>query len=59
VPYTLLLVDMAEGFRVFANLAEGTEADIPIGSPVEAVFDDSDEEWTLLRFRALTAGEEG
>jgi uncharacterized protein len=51
VPYTLVLVDMAEGFRVFANLVEGSEDDIAVGSSLEAVFDDVDSDLTLLRFR--------
>lgn len=55
VPYTLVLADMAEGFRVFANLVDGTEDDIAIGSSVEAVFDDVDDELTLLRLRPSEA----
>ena len=58
VPYTLLLVDMAEGFRVLANLIEGTEADISVGAPVDAVFDDVDDELTLLRFRPTSEKDE-
>lgn len=53
VPYTLLLADMAEGFRVFANLIDGTEDDIQVGSDVEAVFDDVEDDLTLLRLRPV------
>lgn len=56
VPYTLLLVDLEEGFRVLANLVEAVESDIAIGSPVEAVFDDSEEDLTVLRFKPATKG---
>ena len=49
---------MAEGFRVLANLIEGTEADISIGAPVDAVFDDVDDELTLLRFRPTSEKDE-
>lgn len=52
VPYTLVLVDLDEGFRALANLVDGSELDIAVGSDVHAVFDDIDDEWTLLRFRA-------
>ncbi len=56
VPYTLVLVDLDEGVRVFANLVDCAPEDARIGMPVEAVFDDVEPELTLLRFR--TASEE-
>lgn len=56
VPYTLLLVDLEEGFRVLANLVEAVESDIAIGSPVEAVFDASEEDLIVLRFKPATKG---
>ncbi len=49
VPTTLVLVDLDEGFRVFANLT-GVE-NVVVGAAVEAWFDDVDAELTLLRFR--------
>jgi uncharacterized OB-fold protein len=58
VPYTLLLVDMAEGFRVLANLVEGSEEDVPVGTSVDAVFDDVSSELTLLRFRPSSDSKE-
>jgi uncharacterized protein len=51
VPFTLLLVDLEEGFRVLANLVDAGESDITIGSPVEAIFDHSEEDLSVLRFR--------
>lgn len=51
VPYTLVLVDLDEGVRVFANLVDCAPDDARIGMPVEAVFDDVEPELTLLRFR--------
>ena len=57
VPYTLVLVDLDEGVRVFANLVDCPPDDAHIGMPVEAVFDDVEPELTLLRFRpAATEG---
>jgi hypothetical protein len=55
-PSTLLLVDLKEGFRVLANLVEAVECDIAVGSAVEAIFDDSEEDLTILRFRPATKG---
>lgn len=51
VPYTLVLVDLDEGVRVFANLVDCAPDDARIGMSVEAVFDDVEPELTLLRFR--------
>lgn len=56
-PYTLVLVDLDEGVRVFANLVDGTETDISIGCDVRAVFDDVEPELTLLRFRPVAEEE--
>jgi uncharacterized OB-fold protein len=58
VPYTLVLVDLPEGIRVFANLVEAAESDIYVGASVEAVFDDCDDDLTLLRFRPASDSEE-
>lgn len=54
VPYTLVLADMDEGFRLFANLAGATESDIAIGATVTVVFDDVEEDLTLVRFTPAT-----
>ncbi len=50
-PYTLVLVDLDEGVRVFANLVDCAPDDARVGMAVEAVFDDVEPELTLLRFR--------
>jgi uncharacterized OB-fold protein len=52
------LVDLPEGIRVFANLVEAAESDIYVGASVEAVFDDCDDDLTLLRFRPASDSEE-
>lgn len=52
LPITLLLVDLDEGVRVFANLVDCAPDDARIGMAVEAVFDDVEPELTLLRFRS-------
>lgn len=58
VPYTLVLVDMAEGFRVFANLVECPQDHVAVGLSVNAVFDDVDDDVTLLRFQPARQPEE-
>lgn len=58
VPYTLVLVDLTEGIRVFANLVVGSGDDIAVGSSVEAVFEDVEGDLTLLRFRPTSLAEE-
>lgn len=55
LPITLVLVDLDEGVRVFANLVDAAPDDARIGMPVEAVFDDVEPELTLLRFRPTTS----
>lgn len=54
VPYTLVLADLPEGIRIFANLHADSGGDIAVGSAVEAVFDDIDSDATLLRFRLVS-----
>ncbi|WP_165064866.1 Zn-ribbon domain-containing OB-fold protein [Marisediminicola senii] len=56
VPYTLVLADMEEGFRLFANIVDRAPGDVHIGMPVETIFDPVTDELTLPRFRAATAG---
>lgn len=56
VPITLVLVDLDEGVRAFANLVDCSPDAARIGMRVEAVFDDVEPELTLLRFRPV-AGE--
>ncbi|MBX9472542.1 Zn-ribbon domain-containing OB-fold protein [Microcella sp.] len=58
VPYTLVLVDLDEGVRVFANLVDCPPDDVSVGMPVEAVFDDVEPELTLLRFRPVSIEEQ-
>lgn len=51
VPYTVVLVDLSEGVRVLADLAdEGREP--RIGMPVEVFFEQLTDELSIPRFRA-------
>lgn len=56
VPYSLGLVDLDEGIRVFASVVGAEPHELAVGMPVKLVFDDVDDELTLLRIRPL-AGE--
>ena len=57
VPYVVVLVELDEGVRMLSNLidVEPVPEAVPIGTPVEIVYDDVSEAITLPRFR-LTAG---
>lgn len=50
LPYLYAVIQLAEGPRFVSNvLCEIDE--IEVGMPVEAVFDDIDEDWTLVKFK--------
>lgn len=53
VPYSLGLVDLEEGIRVFASVIGAEPHELKVGMPVKLVFDDVDDELTLLRIRPL------
>lgn len=54
VPYGVVIVELDEGPRVYSNLADGIAIhDVPIGSPVEAVFEKLADERALLKFRPV------
>jgi uncharacterized protein len=56
VPYVVALVELphADGVRVVGNLLGDASVDVPIGSPVRAVFedhDDADPPYTLVHWQ--------
>ncbi|MBG6238414.1 putative OB-fold protein [Mycetocola sp. CAN_C7] len=59
LPSTLVLVDMEEGFRMFADLIECDPDDVQVGLSVETVFDDVSDELTLPRFRLRDTDRKG
>lgn len=50
VPYAVVLVKLAEGPKILSNLLGVSPADIHIGMPVQAVFEDVSDEVTLAKF---------
>ena len=50
VPFVVALVDLHEGPRIIGRIIGGSNSKIKAGLPVRAVYDDLDEELTLLNF---------
>jgi uncharacterized OB-fold protein len=57
VPYTVVLVDLAEGVRVLADIVDCAPDEVAVGMPVRVVFDDVTGELTLPRFRPAAGSE--
>ena len=57
-PYVVAHVDLDEGIRMIGNVVACEPAEVRIGMPVEVVFDDVSERWTLYRFRPATVEED-
>lgn len=51
IPYTVVLVDLDEGVRVLADLADCPVEAVRVGLPVQVFFDDVSATLTLPRFR--------
>ncbi len=51
LPYTVALVELAEGYMMLSNIVEIEPEDVAIGLPVEVLFEDLDEEISLPKFR--------
>jgi hypothetical protein len=53
VPYAVAIVALDEGPRLWTQVIGIANADIRIGTQVEATFDDVTDEVTLIKFRPL------
>lgn len=51
VPYTVVIVQLEEGFFMLSNLIDCDEADIEVGMPVEVVFHKMTDDISLPYFR--------
>jgi hypothetical protein len=52
-PFTLAMIDLAEGPRMLSRIVDAQPEEIKIGADVEAVFDDVTEDTTLIMFRLV------
>ena len=50
-PYNVAIFELDEGIRLHTNIVECANEDLHIGVPVEVVFQQSDDELTLPKFR--------
>ena len=52
VPYAFAMIQLAEGVRMMSNVVECEIPDgLQVNMELEAVFDDIDDEWTLVKFK--------
>lgn len=51
VPYTVVVVELDEGYYMLSNLLGVEPEDVKIGTPLEVVFEERSEEITLPLFR--------
>ncbi len=56
VPYTIAVVELAEGVRMMTNIVDCPPDQVRIGMPVEVVFEDVTAEISLPKFRPARAG---
>lgn len=52
-PYTMAMIDLAEGPRMLTKIVGSKPEDIKIGLDVEVVFEDVTEEVTLVMFKII------
>ena len=53
-PYVIAYVQLDEGPRVLTNIVDCDPDAVKIGQPVEVAYDDSDEGWSMFRFRPVS-----
>ena len=56
VPYTVVVVELEEGYHMLSNLVGVEPEDVAIGTPLEVVFEKRSDEITLPLFKPSTAG---
>ena len=54
VPYTVVVVELEEGWHMLSNLVECDPGEIEIGMPLEVIFREMSDEITLPLFRPRT-----
>ncbi len=53
VPYILVTVELEEGVRMISRLKDAEAEDMKIGMPVEVIYEDVTEEFTMPMFRPI------
>lgn len=56
LPYILVTVELEEGVRMVSQLRNAAAEEVSIGLPVEVIFEDVTEEFTLPMFRPISPG---
>ncbi len=56
LPYNVVLVQLEEGPMMFSNVVGIANDAITVDMPVEAVFEDVTDEFTLIKFRPRPKG---
>ena len=52
-PYVYAVIQLDEGARIISNVIGIPPFDVQVDMPVEAVFEDVTDEWTLVKFRPV------
>ena len=55
-PYTVVIVELEEGYHMLSNLIGVEPEDVAIGTPLEVFFEEMSEEITLPYFRVRSQG---
>ena len=55
IPYSVAIVELEEGPRVWTQIVDVQNSDLSIGLAVQAVFDDVTDDVTLLKFKLAQA----
>jgi uncharacterized protein len=52
-PYVIAIIELDEGPHMTSNIVDCAIEDVRIGMPVEAVYEDANDEITLVKFRPV------
>jgi uncharacterized OB-fold protein len=58
MPFTVSMIELPEGFRMWTNVVDRKPDQIYIGMPVELVYEDINEEVTLPKFKCAESSTE-
>ena len=58
MPYTVALIELAEGPTMMSNVVQCDPENVVVGMPVTVVFEDWSDEVSMPKFRPLVTGGE-